>query len=271
VRIVTPGYLNALGMHLESGRDFSWSDSARSQHVVIMNRAAARDLWPNQDPLGRIVYLNGETRLIGVVSDVREHSLEASAEAELYLPVTQADPEGAELVLRSALPPDTLQPSVMAALRSLNPAQPATELQPLQGIVDRAVSPRRFFVLFICSFGALALLLASLGIYGVISYSVTQQRRQIGIRMALGASARTVQGEVLKRCLGMALAGIVVGLVLSLAAGKTISSLLFGTTPLDLLPLASAALLIAAIALAAGFVPARRAAKIDPIATLRNS
>jgi predicted permease len=271
VRIVTPGYLSAMGMHLREGRDFSWRDTPKSENVVIINRAAASHFWPDEDPLGRLAAGNGGARVIGVISDVREHSLETPASPEIYLPVTQADPEGAELVVRTKLPPDALASSVMKTLRSLNPAQPAAEFRPLQHIVDQAVSPRRFFVLLVVSFAILGLALASLGIYGVISYSVTRQTQEIGIRMALGATAPQVQLSVIAKTLRLALVGIALGTIGSLAAAKWIKSLLFGTTPTDPVTFAGIVLLLGVVACVAGYIPSRRASRIEPMIALRTS
>jgi predicted permease len=271
VRIVTPGYLNAMGMRLKDGRDFTWQDTSKSERVVIINQAAARRFWPGEDPLGRFALIGGDesTRVIGVIPDVREHTLEASAGPEAYLPVTQNDPEGAELVVRTKLPPEALASTIIKTLRSLNPAQPAAEFRPLQQIVDRSVSPRRFFVLLTGSFAALGLILAALGIYGVISYSVTQQTQEIGIRMALGATAPQVQRGVMTRALRLTFAGAVAGSTGSFMAAKWIESLLFGTRPTDPATFAAIVLLLAAVALIAGYVPARRASRIDPIVALR--
>jgi len=272
VRIVTPGYLNAMGMHLRGGRDFSWSDGPKSESVMIINRAAASQFWLGEDPVGRFARVSGrDTRVVGLISDVRAHSLEASAGPEMYLPTTQDDPEGAELVVRTKLPPEALASSVMKKLRSLNPAQPASEFLPLQQIVDRSVSPRRFFVLLVGSFAALGLILASLGIYGVISYSVTRQTQEIGVRMALGATASQVQMGVIARALRLASAGIAVGTIGSLAAARWIESLLFGTRPTDPPTFASILLLFGAVAIVAGYIPARRASRIDPTIALRTS
>ena len=147
----------------------------------------------------------------------------------MYLPATQAGPEGAELVIRTPLEPRALASSVLRTLRTLNPAQPAAEFRPLQQIVDRSVSPRRFFVFLVASFAALGLILASLGIYGVISYWVTRQTQEIGIRMALGATAPQVQRGVILRALRLACVGVVLGAVASAAAASWIESLLYGT------------------------------------------
>jgi putative ABC transport system permease protein len=270
VYVVTPGYLAAMGMHLREGRDLSWQDQADSQRVVILNEAAAKRLWPGEDPLGRIAEVNErDTTVVGVVSDVRETSVEESSGPEIYVPMTQEGPVGAELVVRAKLPPDALASSVMRTLRALNPGQPATEFRPIRQIVDHAISPRRFFVLLVSAFAALGLALASLGIYGVISYSVAQQRQEIGIRMALGATQGHVLLGVLTKTLRLTLAGIALGMVASFAAARLIASLLFGTTPTDPATFAGMTALLCAVALLAGYVPAHRASRIDPMIALR--
>jgi predicted permease len=272
VYVVTPGYLAAMGMRLREGRDLSWSDRSDSEHVVVLNEAAAKRLWPGQDPLGRTAIISGtDTKVVGIVSNVRETSVEDSSGLEMYIPATQAGPAGAELVVRATLPPQALAASVMHTLRTLNPGQPATEFRPLRQIVDHAVSPRRFFAMLVAAFAALGLALASLGIYGVISYSVTRQTQEIGIRMALGATQGHVLAGVLGRTLRLALAGIAVGLAGSLAVARMIASLLFGTAPTDPVTFAGMAGMLAAVALLAGYVPAYRASRIDPMVALRNS
>ncbi|MGH9588443.1 MAG: FtsX-like permease family protein, partial [Acidobacteriaceae bacterium] len=216
--------------------------------------------------------INGQDwRVIGVVADVRDTGVEEAAGREAYLPTTQAFPEGAELVVRTTLPPDVLAKSVMATLRSLNPAQPATEFRPLDALVDHAVSPRRFFVVLVGAFAGLGLLLACLGIYGVISYAVTRQTQEIGIRMALGASRARVQLAVVANTLRLALAGIVAGLVVSFFVAQLIASLLFGTQPFDLLTFGAMTGLLLLVALLAGYLPALRASRIDPMVALRTN
>jgi putative ABC transport system permease protein len=272
VFIVSPGYLKAIGMRLIEGRDVSWADSPTSQKVVIINETVARKLWPGQDPIGRIAYAGGEeARVIGVVADVQESSVEGAAGWQMYLPAAQFGPEGAELVVRTKLPPDVLAASVLATLRQINPGQAANEFLPIQGLVDHAVSPQRFFVLLVDIFAGLGLLLASLGIYGVISYSVTQRTQEIGIRMALGASRWNVQRNVIWKTLRLALLGILVGLVASFAMARVIASLLFGTAATDPVTFAGVMVLLSAVALIAGYIPARRASRIDPMIALRNN
>jgi predicted permease len=272
VYIVTPGYLESMGMRLRAGRDLNWSDAPDGTPVVLLNRTAASFLWPDEDPIGRIALVNGkDARVVGVVSDVQESSLEARPGWQMYLSSSQNSPDGAELVVRTKLPPEVLASSVMSALRELNPAQPATEFRTMQQIVDHAVSPRRFFVWLVGLFAALGLVLASLGIYGVISYSVSRQTQEIGIRMALGATANRVQFSVISRTLRLALAGIAIGTVASFIVAKTIASLLFATDPSDPPTFATTILLLSVIALLAGYIPARRASHVDPMTALRVS
>jgi len=270
VYIVSPGYLKSIGMRLIRGRDISWEDAPKGQKVVIINETVARKLWPGQDPIGRIAEAGGEdVRVIGVIADVQETNAEDGAGWQMYLPASQFGPEGCYLVVRSKLPPATLAPSVMKTLRQINPEQPATQFKPIQTLVDHATSPRRFFMLLVSIFAGLGLLLASLGIYGVVSYSVTRQTQEIGIRMALGATQKHVLLRVLARSLRLALVGIALGLVASFAVARLIASLLFRTAPSDFATFAVTALLLCAVASVAGFVPARRASRIDPMVALR--
>jgi predicted permease len=273
VYIVSSGYVKAMGMRLLEGRDISWHDIADNRNVVIINETVARRLWPGQSPIGRTALTGGaEAQVIGVVADVRESSAEDNAGAQMYLPATKHfGPEGAYLVLRSKLPPTALARSVMITLRRINPGQPATEFKSIQGLVDHATSPRRFFVLLVGIFAGLGLLLASLGIYGVISYSVTRQRPEIGVRMALGATETRVQLDVIGRTMRLALVGISIGVVASLAVSRLIASLLFRTAPSDPLTFVGMVVLLGAVALLAGYLPARRASKIDPMIALRSN
>ncbi|HYK34503.1 FtsX-like permease family protein [Alloacidobacterium sp.] len=270
VQVVTPGYIGALGMRLIKGRDFAWDDSTHAEHVVIINEALARREWPGQDPVGQIAEPD-DRRVIGVVADVKETGLETDPGAEMYVPITQNGPAGAELVVRTNLPLDALASTVMKVLRELNPGQPATEFRPIQQLVDHSISPRKFFVLLVGIFAGLGLLLASLGIYGVISYSVTRQTQEIGIRMALGASRSKVQLGVIGKTLRLAAIGIVVGGIASFALARTIASLLYGTEPTDPATFAGMVVLLAAVALLAGYLPARRASRTDPMIALRTN
>ena len=273
VRIVTPGYLSAMGMHLREGRDFDWAlDRPDTQISVIINEAAAKVQWPGQDALGKEV--NGFTgkataRIIGIISDVRQNSLEDASTPEMFLSYAQAGPEGSELVVRSKLRPETLGPALIKTMRDFSPDQPIGEFRPLQHIVETSTSPRRFFVMLVGSFATLGLILAALGIYGVISYMVTRQRQEIGIRMALGASRGDVLFGVVNRTLRLAFVGIAIGAVVSFAAGKWISSLLFQTQPGDPMTFVAIFVIFACVALLAGYIPAQRAARVDPLVALR--
>jgi predicted permease len=271
VYVVSPGYLETMGMRLRAGRDISWHDRPDTQVTVIINEAAASREWPGQDPIGRVVLGvgRGEARVVGVISDVRESSVEDGADAQVYIPMTQVEPEGTELVVRTRLPIASIEPAVLSTLRSLNPGQPRTHFRAIQQIVDHAVSPRRFLMLLVTSFAAFGLVLAALGIYGVISYSVARQSQEIGIRMALGASAARVQLRIVAETFRLALAGIAIGGAASFVAAKAIASLLFGTEPTDPLIFTGMIGILGALALLAGHIPARRAARIDPMTVLR--
>jgi predicted permease len=273
VYIVSPGYLKAMGMRLMEGRDISWADLVNNQNVVIINETVARKLWPDQDPIGRTAVTGGtDCIVIGVIADVHETNAEDSAGAQMYLPATkQFGPSGAQLVVRSKLPPATLATTVMSTLRQINPGQPLTEFKPIQLLVDRATSPRRFFVLLVSIFAGLGLLLASLGIYGVISYSVTRQTQEIGIRMALGATQANVLLDVLWKTFRLALVGMVVGILASIGVARLIASLLFGTAPTDPLTFTGMVVLLATVALLAGYLPAHRASRIEPMMALRTN
>jgi predicted permease len=271
VYIVSPGYLKAMGMRLVEGRDIRWDDLYNNRNVVIINQTVAKKLWPQQNPIGRTAVAGGaDAEVIGVVADVRESSAEENAGAQMYLPSTkQFGPEGANLVVRSKLPSSALAVPLMRTLRQINPGQPATEFKRIQTLVDHTTSPRRFFVLLVGTFACLGILLASLGIYGVISYSVTRQTQEIGIRMALGATEGRVQLGVILKTLRLALIGILVGIFASLVVARLIASLLFRTAPTDPFAFVGMVVLLGAVALLAGYLPARRASKIHPMVALR--
>jgi ABC-type antimicrobial peptide transport system permease subunit len=216
--------------------------------------------------------LNGgrDLLVVGVVDDVHEEGTEGDSGWQIYYPVTQNFPNSAQLVIRSTVPPATLATSVLTTLRALNPKQPAAEFHTIQSLVDHANSPRQFFMLLVAAFATLGILLAALGIYGVISYSVTQRTQEIGIRMALGSPRSKVQFEVLIKTLRLAVIGIVAGAVASVFVSRAISALLFNTAPGDPITFAAMVLLIGFVALLAGYIPARRASRINPLVALRN-
>ena len=272
VYVTSPGFIRAMGTRLR-GRDFTWDDGPTSENVVLINESMARTYWPNGNAVGQLLAggNNGDIRVIGVVDDVHEESVEGETGWQIYYPMTQASPNGAELVVRTTLPPATLAYSVMSTLRQLNPKQTQAEFRPIAALVSHATSPRRFFMLLVASFAGLGLLLAALGIYGVISYSVTQRTQEIGIRMALGSTAGKVQRNVLGGTLRLALVGIAAGAAASLVVSRAIVALLFDTAPSDPITFAATVLLIGAVALLAGYIPARRASRINPMVALRNN
>ena len=270
VYVVTPGFIRAMGIRMR-GRDFTWADTMHSERVVLINASAARIYWPHEDAVGKVLMRGTEAdRVVGVVDDIHEESVEGPLGAQIYYPVTQQNPSCAQLVIRSSLPPAALGGSVLRALRELNPKQTAAEFRPIQALVDRATSPRRFFMLLVAAFAGLGLLLAALGIYGVISYSVTRKTQEIGVRMALGASAGRVRREVIFNTLRLAAAGIAVGFAASVASARLIASLLFATSPWDATAYAGMILSLGAVALVSGYLPARRASGVDPMTALRS-
>lgn len=272
IRVVSDGYFEAAGIPLREGRSFTDHDRATSEPVVIVNETLARTLWPGQPALGQKVALNQGRRVVGVVADVRHQALETAGGSEMYLPMRQsADYSQIDLVVRTALPEDALAAEVRAALRPVDPNLPVHAFQPLQDLVDRAVSPRRFLVVLLAGFAGFALLLASLGIYAVISQSVNQRTQEIGIRMALGASAADVQRRVLFGTLGLVGLGLGLGLAISRVLTAALGSLLFGVTSGDPATFVGMAALLTAVAALAGYVPAWRASRIDPMVTLRSN
>jgi predicted permease len=278
VYVVSPGYLHAMGTRLR-GRDFTWNDRADTQPVVVIDEAYAKFLasyahWPNNDPVGQVLANGNDPKdrgllVIGVAEDVHAESVEGENGWQIYYSGIQTFASGTQLVVRTTLPPAQLATSVMSILREVNPKQAAVEFKPIQMLVEHANSPRRFFMLLVASFATLGLLLAGLGIYGVISYSVTRQTGEIGIRMALGSSAGRVQRDVLLGTLRLALFGIVLGCGASIFATRMISSLLFGTSASDVATYIGMAVLLMIVALLSGYIPARRASRISPLVALR--
>ena len=271
VYVITPGFIRAMGIRLR-GRDFSWADGPHSDPVVLINASAARVYWPGEDAVGKILMRGKEQdHVVGVVDDVHEENVEGGAGSQIYFPVTQQGPSSGQLVVRTSLPPAALASSVLHALRELNPSQPAAEFRPIRTIVDRAVSPRRFFMLLVAAFAGLGLVLATLGIYGVVSYSVTRQTPEIGIRMALGASTGRVRRQVLASTLRLAFAGMALGTLAAFAVAKVMASLLFATSPWDLPTYLGMAIALLLVAVVSGYIPARRASCINPMEALRNN
>jgi hypothetical protein len=258
------------------GRDFNWNDRPDTQHVVVIDEGFAKFLasyahWPNNDTVGQVLDDGSKTGLLvaGVAEDVHAESVEGENGWQIYYPGTQNFAVGSQLAIRTTLPPAQMATSVMSILREMNAKQSAVEFKPIQMLVDHANSPRRFFMMLVGAFAGLGLLLAALGIYGVISYTVTRQTCEIGIRMALGSSAGRVQREVLMGTLRLALVGIVLGCGASLSAARMMSSLLYGTSAWDFDTYIAIAVLIGMVSALSGYVPARRASRISPLVALR--
>jgi cell division protein FtsX len=219
---------------------------------------------------GEIMLTDKERRIVGVVGDVRHLALEQGAGMEFYLPIRQCgDWSGVDLVLRTTLPPSQFASAIRAALKPVAPNLPGNDFRLVQQLVDKAVSPRRFVVLLLGGFALFALILASLGIYGVISYSVSQRTQEIGIRMALGASAGSLQARIILQTLGLAAAGMTLGAAASWIMARALSGMLFETTASDPVTFVGMLLVLAAVSAVAGYLPARRASRIDPSVALR--
>jgi predicted permease len=272
-RIISDGYFRAMGIPLKKGRDFTERDTKGALNVIIINETLAKNLWPGQDPIGKIVRADDPERtVVGVVGDVHHMALEEASGNEFYIPMRQTQDYGTvDLVVRTSMPTAELASRLREALRPIEPDLPTANMRTLQTMVDRAVSPRRFVVWLLGGFAGFALVLASLGIYAVISYSVSQRTQEIGIRMALGASAEMLQRNILLQTLGLAGMGMVVGVVASWALARTLSGLLFGVTSSDPVTFAGMLVILTGVAALAGYLPARRASRIDPMEALRIS
>jgi predicted permease len=270
VRIVSDGYLRAMGIPLRSGRDLTPSDDASGKPVMLINETLAHILWPGRDPVGQTVQVDVDREVVGVVGDVRHLALEQGSGCEMYLPIRQTDDYAVvDLVVRTSLPPAALAPAVRSALRHIDPNLPGNEFRTLQQLVDKSVSPRRFVVLLLGGFAAFALVLAALGIYGVVSYSVNQRTHEIGIRMALGASARDLQARIVLQTLALAAMGLLVGAAASWLLTRALTGLLFGVTATDPVTFLGMLVILTLVAAVAGYLPARRASRIDPMMALR--
>lgn len=269
-RMVDQGYIPVMEIPLVEGRNFSRDDTGETANVIILNESAAERLFPGESAVGRMVNAAGEDwEVVGVVADVRHQSLEAGSGLEGYFPISQQGFGTLDMVVRSPLPAQSLIGGVSAALASVDPDMPTGDYQTLDAIVDRAVSPRRFILALLGAFAATALLLASLGIYGVLSYSVSQRRAEIGIRMALGEGRGQVLGRVVSRTVVLAGFGIVLGLGASLVVSRLMQTLLFGVTPTDPLTFTGMAGILLAVSALAGYLPALRAARTDPMVAMR--
>lgn len=266
VRMVDAGYFSTLRVPLKGGRAFTDADVPGSEPVAIVNEKLAATLWPGADPIGRTLVAGGtERRVIGVVGGTRYFSLDRDADAEMYMPV--GHPGGfssVDLVVRGSVPPATLIADVRSALRRADPSLPTANVRTMEQLVDHSLFARRFVVVLVGAFGAFGLLLSALGIYAVISYSVGQRTQEIAIRMALGATAHGIASNILGETGRLAMAGVAIGLPLAWAATRAIRGLLYGVAPSDPVTFAAALAVLAGVVALAGYLPARRATRVDP-------
>jgi predicted permease len=272
-RLIDWRYFRAMRIPIVAGRDFEERDSVSDKDVVIINHKMARRLWPDKDAVGQIARISGRDHdVVGVVTDVRHQNVEREGDLEMYLPLGKRySSNSVELVVRGKTTLAALAPGIRGALRAVEPNLPTAEFQTLESLVDRAVSPRRFMMLLLAAFAAAALLLASIGIYGVVSYGVQQRTQEIGIRMALGASSGQVQRQVIRHTVLLAAAGIALGVAGALALARLTASLLYGLEPTDPLTFVGTVAALLLVAFSAGYLPALRASRVDPMTALRTS
>jgi predicted permease len=270
IRYVSPGYVETLGLQLLSGRSVAEGDVASAPAVGVINRAAAERYFGSADPVGQQLRWYGITRrVVGVVEDERFLGLDADPAPAAYVPVAQGAPYQGTLVVRATSDPSQLIPAIREQLRDLDPEAPVFDAMPLATALSDSISSPRFTSRLIALFGAVALLLALIGVHGVLSYSVAQRVPEVGIRMALGAERSSVPRAVVAEGLKLAGAGIVLGMLGALALSRLLEGLLFGVTPTDPVTYAVVLVSVLAAAFVACFVPALRAARADPLSALR--
>jgi predicted permease len=271
---VSPSFFPTLGIPLVAGRLLEDRDDERSQKVVVINETAARTYFaPGENPIGKrfgnAIERRTEVEIVGVVRDVKYNSLRDAAPPTLYFPLRQRWLHGVTFEVRTAVDPSTLANAVRAAVRDVDPNVPVTNTTTQAEQVEGRLAQEKLFARAYLLFGALALALASIGLFGLMSYSVARRTNEIGIRMALGARRGDVVALVLKESMTMVGAGIAIGLAAALAASRYVASLLFGLEPTDAFTIGAAVLVMAAVSLVAGYLPARRAARVDPMVALR--
>jgi predicted permease len=270
-RRVLAGYFNAMRQRIVAGRDFSASDDAKAPRVVLVNEAWVRRYLPGREVVGRRLQIDSDRAqgvwrtIVGVVSDAREYGLDRPAPPVFYLASPQETPDWMTLVVRGQIGPAALA----SALSRVDPAQPVDRVSPLPDVLAASLAARRFPLQLLAAFAALALLLSAVGIYGVTAYAVAQRTREIGVRMAVGATAGAVVRMVLVGALRTVGIGVCIGTVAALAAGRLIAAQLYGVNARDPVTFAAIAGLLALVAIAASGIPALRAARIDPMAALR--
>ena len=274
IRVISPDYFTTLGIALVRGWFFSSQDRLTTREVAIVDETLAQRYWPNEDPVGQYIHpgQNGPwMEIVGLVKHAKTSSLEAdNTEGDYYLPITQSPPKVASIVVRSnGARPDTLASGMQGAVSAVDASLPLYDFKTMEQRVDESLVGRRFLVLLLSMFAGLALLLAAIGLYGVISYSVRMRTRELGIRMALGAQRSEVLGLILGKGLKLPGIGLLLGLAGTFAVGKVLSSLLYHTSLLNPFTLLATAFVLMSTVLFASYVPARRAAALEPMRTLR--
>jgi putative ABC transport system permease protein len=269
VRRVTPDYHRALKIPLRNGRFFNGTDRDGSPPVVIINAAAANKYFPGQDPIGRPFSVDGDRTVIGVVGNVHQVSLEAEPLREAYVPMAQARVSGGELVIRTAGRPYDVLPAVKVVVFAVLPDVPLRNVRTMEELIARQVAQRKVTMLLLGLFGLLGLVIAGVGIYGVMAYLVSQRTREIGVRIALGATRSTVVGMVLRDACLLVTAGLAIGGVAAWSLTGAAKAFLFRLDPTDPRAFAAAAASLLVAALVASVIPARRAASVDPVVALR--
>jgi predicted permease len=267
-RVITPGYFSAMQIQLVRGRFPTESEGQTRAPVSLINRTAAERYWPGVDPIGRRVRVQQEWReIVGIVKDVRHWGASSPVNPEVYLggfwPRTN-------LVVRAAQNPVALTTMVREQVRALSPTLPVATIRTMDEIQGQSVASPRFYLLLLGIFGALALVLAVLGVHGLISHAVTQSRRDIGIRMALGARGQDVVRTFLREGLVLTACGLSLGIIGAFALTRLMAALLFSVTPTDSVTFVATALLMGLVAVLASYVPARRSAAVDPLTALRH-
>jgi putative ABC transport system permease protein len=276
VRLASPGYFGTARIRILQGRDFTEADIAGRPGVIIVSERTAQQFWPNQDPIGKHVTLSmmspDPREVVGVVAEVKTGELDAGvsdSETAIYAPIAQLTFGGSSLMMRTSVPPERMARALVGVVRQVDPEQPVLEIQPMSSVVEEALGQRPIAMLLLAAFAVLALLLASVGIYSVLAYTVRQRVREIGIRMALGAPSTGVLRLVVLDGLKPTLAGVMLGLGLAAVLVRVLAALLFGVSPYDPGTFASVALLVLAVGILATLIPAYRATRVDPIVTLR--
>ena len=275
VRIVTPGYFAAIGTPLKRGRVFTASDDEQSPRVAVIDELLAKHFWPGEDPIGKRITHGGDTSatrwmtVIGVVPNIKHSRLEEAGDLQVYEAFAQRPTWNNFLVVRTAGEREGIIAELRAALRSLDPAVPLYEVRSMRDAMNESLGTRRLMNSLLAGFSIAALLLAAIGIYGVMSLGVSGRVREFGIRLALGAKPQAVRALVLRQATWIALIGVVAGLAGAVATTRYLRALLFGVGPLDWITFTAVAFLLTVIALAASYLPARRATRADPMLALR--